>query len=617
MSGRYEIIILVAFALFLLPAVTVSAEDGKQARAVHNILDYGAVADGKTVNTAAIQKAVDACAAEGGGQVLVPAGVFVSGPVFLKSNINFHLGAGATLRGSTDMADYPEQRMETHGHVINEWRASLLTGFKLENVSITGHGVLDGQGEVWWKEKDAGRGGKRPVIIYLCDCQRVTIEDVKVINSPGWNILPMLCRNVTIHNVTIKNPWNSYHNSDGIDLHSCSDVRISDCYIDTGDDGICLKSIPDWFVSSDGTGKVDYSKPRIPCENVLIENCIVKHAHSGVGIWAEVIGGLRNVVVNNCIFEGTRSGIRIARYPWSGGYVKNVRVSNIVMRRVEWVFQVSSELAGHHKQAGGLQPGPDPETTPVFKDIHFSNITATGARMACEMYGMPKSPVRNVSFSNVRIEADKGFDLRNAEGILLDNVQVSSPGPAVMADRVRDVELKRLVGIQPQSDVPIIQLTNTKDVWIHGCTAAEGTGTFVGLVGDGNRGMLMEGNRLSDAKVEQGSVEPMPAWSASTYAYTGSAMWRMSGHRNLFLPVPPAVMKTIRGEWDNGRIAYAVNGILRLESGARHDIKLPPGDRRRIYIVKAWKVPETLLIAEDGELLRKEGGEFNFRDNLK
>ena len=617
---RRVITMIYAGALLLLPSIAVTGQDTRKARVVanqpvHNIVEYGAVGDGKTLNTVAIQKAVDSCAAQGGGKVLVPAGDFVSGPVFLKSNVNFHLGAGATLRGSRNIKDFPRQKMETHGHLINEFRASLLTGFKLENVSITGRGVLDGQGEVWWKEKDAGRGGSRPVVIYLCDCRRVSIGGVKVINSPSWTILPLLCRNVSIHNITIKNPWKPYHNCDGIDVHSCSNVRISDCYIDTGDDGICLKSIPDWFVSANGTGTVDYSKPRIPCENVVIENCVVEHAHSGVGIWAEVIGGLQNVVINNCVFDGTRAGIRIARYPWPGGYVKNIRASNIVMRRVEWVIELSSELPGYMK-ADGIKPGPDAESTPVFQNIHFSNITATRARMACEMHGMTAAPVRDVSFNNIRIDADKGFDIRNAENILLDNVEVACRGPALCTEDVRNLEVNRLVGTEPQADVPIIQLTSTSDVWVRGCTAVAGTGTFVGIVGDGNRDVLLQGNRLSRAKREQGPADPSPTWSSSSYAYSGSAMWRTSGNRNSFLPVPGAVLKTIRREWDANRILYGINGIHRLESGARPDVRLPSGDRREIYIVMAWQVPETLLIAEDGELLRKDA-EFDYRAFLK
>lgn len=566
---------------------------------IYDVKDYGAIGDGVTMNTVAIQKAVDACAAAGGGKVVVPAGVFMSGPIHLKSHIEFHLSAGAIVRGSANRADYPPQDMESHGYRFNEWLASLVTGYKLENVSITGRGVLDGHGKPWWGEIDAGRGGQRPVTIYLCDCDRVLIEGVTVMNSPAWTVLPLLCRNVTIRDIAIKNPWKPYHNCDGMDIYSCRNVHITGCHVDTGDDGICLKSLPDFFVSSCGAKTVDYSKPRIPCENVIIDACHMEHAHSGVGIWAEVIGGMRNVAVSNCVFDGTRTGIRINRYPQPGGYVKDVRIDNIIMRRVESVFEVSSYF-----DVAKMEEGPDRETTPVFENIHISNVTATQARFACEMYGLPDMPVRNVSFSNISIEADKGFDIRNAENITLDNVTVTCPGPAVMARDARNLELHRMTAAAPQAGIPAIQLANTHDTWIHGCKAVAGTGMFLGLVGTDNRDILLQENHLSPAAQIQGETQPVADWSHCSCAYSGSSMWRKSGDINPFLPVPPAVMDAIRRELSADKI-HCLVGIHRIESGARRGLELPAGDRRRMYITEDWNSPIKLVIAEDGELLRK------------
>ncbi len=570
-----------------------------------NVMDFGASGDGRTLDTVAIQKAVDSCAAAGGGRVVVPAGTFVSGPVFLKSNIEFHLSAGAVLQADPDMKAYGQVDLKTHGHHINAFQASLITAVQAENVSVTGHGTLDGQGKVWWDEIDAGRGGPRPVLVYFLDCERVLLEGVKLLNSPAWTVLPLLCRNVDIRGIYIKNPWKPYHNCDGIDIHACREVRISDCHIDTGDDGICLKSIPDWFISACGTSaghptmKVDYNLPRVPCENVTIENCTVIHAHSGVAIWAEVIGGMSNVVVTNCVFDGTRQGIWINRYPWPGGYVKDVRVDNIVMRRVEIVMAITS-----YHDPEKVEEGPGKEDTPEFSNIHISNLTATKARLACEVYGLPKMPVRDISFSNIRIEADKGFDIRDAENILLDNVEVTCPGPAVLAENVRDLELRRVVAKSTQTGIPAIQIANTQDTWIHGCRAVMGTDVFLGQVGEENRNLVLEGNQLSQAAYASKDVKPVPVWSFSSFAYSGSAMWRTSGDENPFLPVPPAVEATIRREWDADRINW-INGLFRLESGGRSDVELPAGDKRRIYITEAWGVSEKLIICEDGELLRK------------
>ena len=562
------------------------------------ITDFGAVGDARTMNTAAIQATVEACAAAGGGRVVVPGGTFVSGPVFLRSNIEFHLSAGAVLRGSPVMADDPCHDMESHCYRFNVWLASLLTGFKLENVSITGRGTLDGQGDVWWAEIDAGRGKNRPLTIYLCDCERVLIEGVRVMNSPAWTILPLLCRNLTIRDVSIKNPWKPYHNCDGIDIYSCRNVHVTGCHLDTGDDGICLKSLPDFYVSSCGGSTVDYSKPHIPCENIIIDNCVVEHAHSGVGIWAEVIGGMSNICVSNCVFDGTRTGIRINRYPQPGGYVKDVRIDNIVMRRVESVFEVSNYF-----DPAKMAQGPDSQTTPVFENIHISNVTATKARLACEAFGLPKMPIRNISFSNIRIEADKGFDIRDAEDILLDNVVVTCPGPALTVRNARNLDINRMIAAAPQAGIPAIQFTNVQDTWLHGCKAAIGTETFLLLTGSDNRDIRLMENELSHAAHAQGEGLPMMDWSFSSCAYSGSSMWRIAGHGSPYPPVPPAVRATIGQKWSEAQVS-GICGIHRIESGARNGVDLPAGDKRRIYVVEIFGFPEQLVICDDGEWIK-------------
>jgi len=576
--------------------------------AVYDIVDYGAVGDGETVNTDAIQKAVDACAAGGGGRVLVPAGVFVSGPVFLRSNVEFHLSSGAVLRGSRNFDDYPLLDVAARGyHIAGWWYASLLTGCHLENVSITGGGVLDGQGEVWWRAKDAGRLEHiRPMVVYLFDCQRVRIDGVKMLNSPSWTLVPIFCRDVVVHGVTVRNPWKPYHNCDGIDLMSCENVRVANCYVDTGDDGICLKSVPDFgMVCKPAGGKIapDYSLPRIPCENVLIENCVVEHGHSGVGIWAEVIGGLRNIAVSNCIFDGTRTGIRIARYPVVGGYVRHVRIDNVVMRRVSYVFELSAALAPWFDRQAMQQPGMD--QSPEFRDIHFSNITATQAQIACEAHGLPKCPPRDISFSNIRIEADAGFDLRNMENVLLDNVEVECRGVPLAVRDVANLEVRRFCAPAPPTGVPVIQLTHTRNAWIHGCTAAPGTGVFVGLAGQENRDLLLEDNRLACAAQELARVEPANEWSICSHAYTGARWVRHSGERNPWLPVSDAVMATLYRLWKPDQIDR-IFSICRVEPNARNGAEVEDQcERRRIYIIEAHHVPERLIIFEDGELLRR------------
>lgn len=569
-----------------------------------DVRDYGACGDGTTLNTAAIQQAVDACAAAGGGRVVVPAGIFVSGPIFLKSNIEFHLSAGAVLQGSRNMKDYAMVDVRTHGHHIKVFLASLLTAVQAENVSITGSGALDGQGKVWWDEIDAGRGGNRPVLVYFLDCERVLLEGVKLLNSPCWTVLPLLCRNVNIRGVTIQNPWKPYHNCDGIDIHSCRNVRVSDCHIDTGDDGICLKSIPDWFVSAGGVSasgmmKVDYSQPRIPCENVVIENCVVTHAHSGVAIWAEVIGGLRNVAVTNCVFDGTRTGIQFARYPWPGGYIRDCTIGNIVMRRVECGIQLSSQLNSWQK----LEDGPDQETTPDVGNIRISNITGTQMMVACEMYGMEKNPVHDVTFSNIRMDANLGFNLRNVRDVYFDNVEVTCQNvPLVVKDAV-NVEFRRFNATASTPAIPVIEVERVRGGWVHGCTAAPGTNVFLGAVGAEND-VLLENNRLVHARQARANVQADNAWNICSHAYSGSRWIRDSGGRNVWLPLPNVLCDFVRRRWTPGQVDR-IYSISRVEANARVGAEVAdPNERRRIYIIEAHDVAERLVIFEDGELLR-------------
>jgi len=586
-----------------------------------NIDAFGAVADGKTINTKAIQAAVDACAAAGGGTVLVPAGVYRSGPIMLRDNIEFRLGPGSLIRGSRNMADYPCLDFKARGYHIDFFHASLLTGIGLKNVSITGSGAMDGEGDVWWRARDEKQlAHGRPFMIYLCDCDHAVIQGVELRNSPCWTILPLMCRDLVIDGVTILNPWKPYFNCDGINPHSCRDVRITNCFLDTGDDGITLKSVPEWFVVNKDL-KTDYAGKHIPCENIVISNCIVRHAHGGVTLGAEVIGGIRNVAISNCVFEGTRAGIRINRYPWPGGYVENVRVDNVVMRRVGWVFDIKS-----HFDPAKMEDGPGREDTPVYRSIHFSNITATQAQVACEAWGLPEMPIRDLSFSNVRIEADMGFDLRDADNVLLDNVEVTCRGVPCAARDVNDLELRRFNALTPPAADSVIQLTRVQNAWTHGCTVARGTGVFVGLVGDGNDGIVTEANRLADAAQAQAEVTPANEWNVCTHAYSGARWIRDTGASNTWLPVSADVMAMIRREWTEDQIDR-IYSISRVEPNARDGAEVAGGEgggrgretgeeragegrqgdeeKRRIYIVEARDVAERLVIFEDGELLRR------------
>lgn len=372
-----------------------------------------------------IAKAIDACA--GGGTVIVAAGQYHTGAIQLRSNIELHLEAGAVILGSGDPGDYP-LRKSVWGE--GEEISSLIYGEDLENVSITGPGTIDGQGEVWWK-REWMRSGKnhtpkattpaelaevaklrhgRPQLIRLVRCSNVRIENVRLVNSASWTIHPLLCEYVNIRGVVITNHVPS-PNTDGINPESCRWVHISDCHIDVGDDCITLKS---------GRDEVGRKMGR-PDENIVIDNCTMKQGHGGVSIGSEMSGGVRNIAVSNCVFDGTDKGIRIKSQRGRGGVVEGISISNIVMQDVIEAINITTFYSGSDKPGDIFPVGPG---TPIFRDIHISNITARGSKIAGDITGLKEMPIQGITLDNVRIAAKQGFTVTNAKGIVFRDVEI-------------------------------------------------------------------------------------------------------------------------------------------------------------------------------------------------
>jgi polygalacturonase len=255
----------------------------------------------------------------------------------------------------------------------------------------------------------------------------------------------LLCDQVRVEDVTITNPPALGHNTDGIDPESCRNVQILNCRIDTGDDGITLKS------GLDAAGRA----MNRPCEDVTIANCVVYHAHGGVTIGSEESGGVRNVTVSNCVFQGTENGIRIKAQRGRGGVVEGICVNNIVMQDVPTPFTITSFYMGSDK------PGdvyPVNEGTPVFRDMLFSNITARGATNAGLITGLREQAIQDVTFDNVHIQSKKGFAITNASGVVfLDSIIDTAAGPAVMLKNATDIDVARLRTRAPHQDAPLVQ----------------------------------------------------------------------------------------------------------------------------------------------------------------
>ena len=412
-----------------------------QQQAFFNVRDYGATGDGATLDTRGIQSAINAAAQTGGGTAFVPAGKYVTGSIFLRDNITFHLDAGAILLGSENLADYPLVTMRWEG-VTRETHAPLIGGDGLHHIAIIGRGTIDGRGAIWWQKHRAKTlDAPRPRLISFANSNNVLIEGVTLINSPAWTINPVRCENVTVDKVTINNPPDS-PNTDGINPDSCRNVHISNCHVDVGDDCVTIKS------------GVETEKPelRAPCENITVTNCTMVHGHGGVVIGSEMSGGVRNVVISNCVFVGTDRGIRMKSRRGRGGFIEDVRVTNVVMRDVLCPFTMNLYYhinARGDKMVSDKQPRPVDGGTPRIRHVHLSHITARNAKIAAGfVYGLPEMPIEDLTLDDVSITMDRTAPAGYAD--MADDIpQMQAVGlfvRNVRGLRLRDVEITNQIG---------------------------------------------------------------------------------------------------------------------------------------------------------------------------
>lgn len=449
-----------------------------------NIARYGAKADGLTVNTKSINQAIELCNAAGGGTVFVPKGLWVTGPIVLKNNVNLHLEKGALLQFSKNYDDYPIVVTTWEGQDSYRCQAPIW-GVDLENIAITGEGIIDGGGDVWQaikKDKqtagqwatllksggvldekqtiwyptakslkgvlvpNAGRilnGVKptpeelasykdflRPNMLSLTRCKNIIIEGVTFQNSPAWTMHPLLCEHITVKNVTVTNPWYS-QNSDAIDLESCRNGVLEGCNFSTGDDGITIKS-----------GRDEQGRKRgVPTENFIIKDCIVYHAHGGFVIGSEMSGGVRNMFISDCTFMGSDVGLRFKTARGRGGVVENIYVNNINMTKIPgeailfdmyYAAKDPVRADGKENELPTIKAEPLNEGTPQFKDFYIKNIVCKGAETAILIRGLPEMSIKNINIENAMIESNKGLICVEAENISLKNVTLLTNDKTVM-----------------------------------------------------------------------------------------------------------------------------------------------------------------------------------------
>ncbi len=480
----------------------------------YNVVEFGAVGDGATSCTTAIQRTIDACAEAGGGRVVLPAGTFVSGPVFLKSNIELHLSAGATLLGATAFTDYPVIAGRWEG-IERDIHAALVTGLDAANVSITGTGVIDGRGKLWW---DAARKTNelrkkqgitereppnppgaplqypRPRLIYLQNCRGVRITGVTVKDSPSWTIHPVYCDDVVIDGVTITAPEDS-PNTDGIDPDSCRNVRIANCRIGCGDDCIIIKS----GYNADGR------RVNRPSENITITNCTLGPGVAAVGIGSETSGGVRDVTVSNCVFVGTANGLRVKSARGRGAFVENFRATNIVMRDMR---EIALSITTYYDSRDD-NPRPVDETTPTFRRLHWSNLIIDGAERAGVFEGLPERFLEDIRCDAVTARrVERGLSFRFVDGLHLGDVSIDvDQDPPVVIKHSRALELVAVSTRRPSADEPLLSLTDVQDATIRACRPPRGTGAFLRLDGRQNAGIVLQGNALERSSTPTAFVD--------------------------------------------------------------------------------------------------------------
>ncbi len=408
----------------------------------------GAKTNGMELNTELINQTIGRLNSQGGGMLYFPAGRYLTGAIVLKSNITLELEAGAVLVFSDDFDQFlPYREMRYEGVMMRSF-TPLIYAVDAENITIKGEGTLEGQGKKWWNEYfrcmlDYRDNGKRdinkyqtlfdkendfdrinaetnddwlptlsyrffrPPFIQTIRCSNVKVEGIKIQNSPFWTINPQFCENVKIMGVTISNPPSP--NTDGINPESCKNVQIANCTISVGDDCITIKS------GRDLQGR----NLNAPCENITISNCTMLAGHGGVVIGSEMSGGVRNVTISNCVFDGTDRGIRIKSTRGRGGVVENIRVSNIVMRKIK------REAVILNLKYSKMPEEPFSERTPIFRNIHISDMIGVDVQTPIVVRGLEESPIQKVTFTNLNIQARSNSIFENCEKVTLEKVFVN------------------------------------------------------------------------------------------------------------------------------------------------------------------------------------------------
>ncbi|MHC4474236.1 MAG: glycoside hydrolase family 28 protein [Planctomycetota bacterium] len=458
-------------APFDMPALTVPVFADRS----FDITNYGAVADAKTINTRAFAKAIAACSQTGGGKVIVPAGKWLTGPIHLKSNVNLHITEGAEVLFTTDYDAYLPVVLSRYEGIELYNYSPFIYANGCENIAITGGGILNGQGKVWWPWKRrceeavkklhemaaAGtavakrifgteKDGIRPNFVVTINCTNVLMEGFTITNGPMWTIQPVYCENVIIRNVRFE----TYGpNGDGIDPDSCRNVLIENCLFDTDDDAIAIKSGRDW----------DGWRVNKPCENIIVRGCrfgLGKECDGVVSIGSEMSGDVRNVYIHDCTFTKTGRGVRIKSRRGRGGVVENVWLENLTMDSVD-----DDALLLNSFYSGGMDPTSD--KAPQFRNIHVKNLVCNDTEEAIVIRGLAEMAIERVTLEDIVVKAEKGIEITDAKDVVLKGISVD------------------------HEEGPWASITNSRNITFEGATCPDNMNTFIELKGPRTKGIRL------------------------------------------------------------------------------------------------------------------------------
>jgi len=517
----------------LAASLAFCAASAWSAAPVFNIRDFGALNDGSRPATDAFRAAIQAAKSAGGGTVFVPAGKYVTGPIELVSNLTLYFDAGAVVQFPAMRLPFTEGREQG---VECLTPVPLIGGRHLENVTIAGRGLLTTNNADWLKIMSRTRASGsdpgtafgpnweklllalelkkplpkemyelaapelRPSFVRFMDSHNVMVEGVHFVGSSMWTIHLLYTDNAVVRDVIIET-YPGVH-TDGIGVDSSRNIRISNCYIDTGDDGMVIKSGKD----------ADGLRVNRPTENVSITNCSVHHAHGAVTIGSETSGWVRNLVASNIICDGTQMGVRIKSRRGRGGGVEDVRFDNWTMQNVGTAINVTN----YYMMEGEVKAGDEPVSarTPIFRNIAVSNMTIHHARVAIDVEGLPEMPIEALRISDVVAQAVTGLKAYHTDALELHGVQIDAErGPAFLVRDSKQLELDDVTTRKPLADTPVIRLDHCPGAIVRQSRAFSGTGTFLSVAPGELKQVIQEGNAL-------GAARKAAEESAKSYAMT-------------------------------------------------------------------------------------------------